>query len=51
MELVFLPEAEADIDRLYEFLIKENPLAAEIAMLAIDDGAQKLGIFPELGIS
>ena len=49
MELVFLPEAELDIDRLYEFLILENPLAAKEAMLAIDRGSQMLEEFPELG--
>jgi len=51
MELVFLPEAEADIDRLFEFLVEENPAAAGKAMLAIDEGAKKLERFPELGIS
>lgn len=51
MKLVFLPEAEADIDRLYEFLIQENRLAAQGAMLTIDEGAKKLEQFPEIGIS
>lgn len=49
MELVFLPEAELDIDCLYDFLILENPLATKEAMLAIDSGSQMLEKFPELG--
>lgn len=51
MELVFLPEADADIDRLFEFLLEENPAAAERAMLSIDEGTKKLESFPELGVS
>ena len=50
MDLVFLPEADADIDRLFEFLLEENPDAAEKAMLLIDEGASKLERFPELGL-
>ncbi len=38
MKLVFLPEALRDIDRLYDFLIDDNPIAAQKAMLAIDEG-------------
>lgn len=49
MELVYLPEAELDIERLYDFLILENPVAAKEAMHAIDRGSQMLEEFPELG--
>jgi plasmid stabilization system protein ParE len=51
MELVILPEADADIDRLFEFLLEENPAAAATAMLLIDEGAKKLESFSELGVS
>ena len=51
MKLVFLPEAHTDIERLFEFLLDENPDAAAKAMVAIDEGATKLEEFPELGIS
>lgn len=51
MELVFLPEADSDIERLFEFLLEENPAAAEKAMLSIDAGAKRLESFPELGVS
>ena len=51
MNLVFLPEAEGDIERLHEFLIKQgNPLAAQKAMLAIDEGIQMLLDSPYIGI-
>ena len=49
MKVIFVPEADADVDRLLEFLIDENPAAAEKAALAIDAGAEKLETFPELG--
>jgi plasmid stabilization system protein ParE len=51
MDLIFLPEADADIDRLFEFLFHENPIAAHDAMLAIDEGINNLENFPELGIA
>ena len=52
MKLVFLPEASQDIDRLYNFLIEEakNPLAAQKAMLALDEGIQMLLESPRMGI-
>lgn len=52
MKLVFLPEALDDIDRLYNFLITEakNPLAAQKAMLAIDEGIHMLLESPYLGV-
>lgn len=50
MNYVFLPEAEADIDRLYEFLISKNPLAAQKAMLAIEEGIHLLLDNPQIGI-
>ena len=52
MKLVFLPEASDDIDRLYNFLIENagNPLAAQKAVLAIDEGIQMLLDNPNLGI-
>ncbi|MAU97335.1 MAG: plasmid stabilization protein [Fulvimarina sp.] len=49
MKFVFLPEAEADIERLYRFLSERNPSAARKAMLAIDEGIQMLLDTPLLG--
>ena len=43
MKFVFLPEAEDDIERLRNFLMEQgNSLAAQKAMLAIDEGIQML---------
>ncbi len=50
MKLVFLPEASEDIDRLYEFLLKDNPIAAQKAMLAIDEGIKLLSDNPHSGV-
>ncbi|MEQ9332194.1 type II toxin-antitoxin system RelE/ParE family toxin [Thalassobaculum sp.] len=51
MKLVFLPEALDDIDRLHGFLVDAgNALAAQKAMLAIDEGVQMLLENPHLGV-
>lgn len=50
MKLVFLPEAVDDIDRLYDFLIAANPISAQKAMLAIDEGIALLLESPRLGV-
>lgn len=49
MKLVFLPEALEDIERLFQFLIDINPLAAQKAMLAIDEGGSLLTQTPYAG--
>jgi plasmid stabilization system protein ParE len=50
MKLALLPEAAADIDRLFEFLVARDPIAAQKAMLAIDEGLALLAESPYLGI-
>jgi plasmid stabilization system protein ParE len=50
MRLVWLPEAQADIQRLYNFLRERDPRAAERAIRAMQLGAQRLLEFPHLGI-
>ena len=50
MKLVFLPEAVEDIDRLYDFLIEKNPVSAQKAMLAIDEGIRLLSDNPAIGV-
>lgn len=49
MRLVWLPEAQADIQRLYDFLLDKDPGAAERAIRAMQLGAQRLLEFPHLG--
>jgi len=50
VKLVFLPEAVDDIDRLYNFLMLKNPVAAQKAMLAIDEGLAMLQENPFIGL-
>ena len=53
MKLVYLPEADKDLDRLYDFLI-ENATSLKTAykaLLRIKQGANSLIDNPELGIS
>jgi plasmid stabilization system protein ParE len=49
MNLVWLPQAQADIQRLYDFLLERDPRAAERAIRAIQPGAQRLPEFPRIG--
>ena len=49
MNLVWLPQAQADIERLYNFLLEREPQAAERAIRAIQLGAQRLLNFPRIG--
>jgi len=45
----WLPEALADIERLYDFLYQKNPDAAARAAKTIFDGALILGDNPRIG--
>ena len=49
MALIWLPEAKADIQRLFDFLVDVNPAAAGKAVRAIRDGANRLHGHPHLG--
>jgi len=49
MRLVWLSQTQADIQRLYDFLIEQDPRAAERAVRGIQLGAQKLLDFPRVG--
>ena len=51
MRLVWLPEAQADIQRLYNFLRERDPRAAEPAIRAMQLGAQRLTVAPCAGAS
>lgn len=48
-EIVWLPEALADVARLRAFLEDKNPSAAARAAQTLRDGAKLLRGFPELG--
>ncbi|MEM6387993.1 MAG: type II toxin-antitoxin system RelE/ParE family toxin [Pseudomonadota bacterium] len=49
MRVEFLPEAEADLDRLFHFLLERSSWAAQRAMSAIDDAIEQLKANPRLG--
>jgi plasmid stabilization system protein ParE len=51
LKIVFLPEADADIDRPYYFLVSNNPLAALKAMQAIERGIDQLKGSPRIGLA
>lgn len=48
-QVIWLPEAISDIDRLYDFLSDKNPQAAHNAVLCIQAAARQLEDFPEIG--
>jgi len=48
-QVVWLPEALGDIERLYLFLFDKNPQAARNAILCIQAAARQLESFPEIG--
>ncbi len=50
MKVRFLPEADHDVDRLYSFLVGRNKLAAQKAMLAIDQALVRLQENPYIGV-
>ena len=51
MRLVWLPEAQADIQRLYNFLRERDIRAAERAIRAMQLGTQRLTVAPCVGAS
>jgi toxin ParE1/3/4 len=48
-EVIWLPQALRDVDRLYQFLGEKNPAAAQRAAATIMNAADPLKSFPELG--
>ena len=49
MELIWLPETQEDIQRLFDFLVRVNPEAAARAIRLIQQGADALLEHPEMG--
>ena len=48
-QLIWSPEALADVQRLYRFLVEKNPDAARRAARAIRDGMQIVADHPDVG--
>jgi len=49
VDLIWLPEARDDIERLFNFLLEVNPAAAQRAVRLIQSGAQRLLDYPQIG--
>ena len=49
MDLIWLPEARADVLRLFDFLIEANPSTAAAAVRVIRGGAARLAEHPWIG--
>lgn len=49
MRLRWLPETGDDIQRLFDFLVKQDPHIAARAMELVGDGSNKLLDIPEIG--
>ena len=49
MDLIWLPDARDDVERLFEFLVDINPTAAEKVVHLIQAGARMLLAQPEIG--
>jgi len=48
-ELIWLPEAQQDIERLHAFLYEKSPDAAHRMVNILLQGAEQLLTFPEIG--
>jgi len=49
MDLIWLPDARDDVERLFEFLVDVNPTAAEQVVHLLQTGARMLLAQPEMG--
>lgn len=49
MRLIWLDQSRDDLERLYDFLLDKDPLAAKRAIQVIREGAKELLRFPEIG--
>ncbi len=50
MRLVYTPAAVEDLKRLHEFVAPKSPLAARKIAIEIQQAAEKLKIFPYIGL-
>jgi len=49
VNVIWLPEAKQDLERLHAFLFDINPPSAANAMQTILDGSRELQTFPKIG--
>jgi plasmid stabilization system protein ParE len=49
VKVIWLHQAQGDIQRLFDFLLERDPVAAERAVRAIQTGARRLADHPQIG--
>jgi len=49
MRLIWLDQSRDDLERLYDFLLDKDPVAAKRAIQVIREGAKQLLRFPDIG--
>ncbi len=50
LKLRYTPQAIADLQRLHDFLAFKNPLVARKAAIELQEAANKLKVFPKIGL-
>ena len=50
MKLQYTPQAVDDLKRLHDFVVLKSPLAARKIAIEIQDAAERLKHFPEIGL-
>lgn len=50
MNLHYTPESIGDLQRLHDFIAPKNPLAAKKAAIEMQEAANRLKTFPEIGL-
>ena len=50
MNIKYSPEAVADLQRVMKFVVNKNPFAARRIAIDLQEGIDKLKLFPEIGL-
>ena len=50
MKLKYSPESVSDLQRLHDFVAHKNPLSARKIAVEIQQAAEKLKLFPQVGL-
>ncbi|BFM13519.1 type II toxin-antitoxin system RelE/ParE family toxin [Simiduia litorea] len=50
MRLRYTPQAVGDLKRLHDFMAPKSPLAARKAAIEIQEAAERLKVFPKVGL-
>ena len=50
MKLKYSPESVSDLKRVYDFIAQKNSLSARKIAIEIQEAAEKLKLFPQIGL-